>query len=143
MKRRAVGNFYAMQELVRAQEAGIDHRLVQLIKPLIIGQLQSRGEMVWNGFFQGVSTPDPEEEPIHAVLYAAVGPDKTLEYGQPIWWYDIHLTDRRVVHSGVNQVVVQTCQQMLDQMDLPSDDGLFHLYDLNWAIDCHNRMQQR
>lgn len=143
MTRRAVGNFYAMQELVRAQDLGLDHRVIQLVKPLIIGQLQSRGEVVWNGFFQGVSTPDPEEEPIQAVLYAAIGPDKTPEYGQPIYWYDIHLTNRTVVHTGVNEVVFQMCRDMLDRLGAQPDDGRFHLYDLNWAIHCHNRMQQR
>lgn len=142
MTRRVVGNFYAMQELVRAQDLGLDHRLVQLVKPLIIGQLQSQGEEVWNGFFQGVSTPEAAEEPVRAVLYASIGPDKTPEYGQPIYWYDIHLTNRTVVHTGVNEVIFQMCEQMLERLELPPDDGKFHLYDLNWAISCHNRMQK-
>ena len=141
MKRRAAGNFYAVQELVRAQDAGLDERVLQLVKPLIIGQLQSQGEVVWNGFFQGVSTPDPAEEPLHAVLYAATGPGKTPEYGQPIYWYDIHLTNRNIVHTGVNQVVFDMCRQMLDRLGEEPDDGRFRLYDLNWAISCHNRTQ--
>ena len=143
MKRRAVGNFYAMQEIVRAHDAGFDDRVVLLVKPLILGQLQSRGEVVWNGFFQGVSTPDPAEEPVHAVLYASLDPDGIPAYGQPIYWYDIHLTDRKVVHSGVNEVLFQMCQQMLEQSGAQPDDGRFHLYDLNWAIRFHDRMQQR
>lgn len=142
MTRRAAGNFYAMQELVRAQDLGLDHRVIQLVKPLIIGQLQSAGEVVWNGFFQGVSTPDPAEEPLRAVLYASLGPDKTPQYGQPIYWYDIHLTNRKVVHTGVNQVIFDMCRQMLDRLEPPADDGRFCLYDLNWAISCHNRLQQ-
>lgn len=141
MKRRAAGNFYAVQELVRAQDAGLDDRLLQLVKPLIIGQLQSRGEVVWNGFFQGVSTPDPADEPLHAVLYASIGPDRPPEYGQPVYWYDIHLTNRNVVHTGVNQVIFDMCRQMLDRLGEEPDDGSFRLYDLNWAIGCHNRMQ--
>lgn len=141
MTHRVVGNFFAMQELVRAQDLGLDHRVIQLVKPLIIGQLQSQGEVVWNGFFQGVSTPDPAEEPIHAVLYASIGPDKKPEYGRPIYWYDIHLTSRKIVHTGVNQVVFEMCQGMLEKLQLPPDDGRFQLYDLNWAISCHNRMQ--
>jgi len=141
MKRRAAGNFYAVQELVRAQDAGLDERVLQLVKPLIIGQLQSQGEVVWNGFFQGVSTPDPAEEPLHAVLYASIGPDKAPEYGQPIYWYDIHLTNRNIVHTGVNQVVFDMCRQMLDRLGEEPDDGRFRLYDLNWAIGCHNRTQ--
>ena len=140
MTRRVVGNFYAMQELVRAQDLGLDHRVIQLIKPLIIGQLQSHGEVVWNGFFQGVSIPDPAEEPLHAVLYASQN-DKP-EYGRPLYWYDIHLTNRNIVHTGVSEMIFQMCQGMLDQMQLPPDDGSFRLYDLNWAISCHNRMQQ-
>lgn len=141
MKRRAAGNFYAVQELVQAQDAGLDERVLQLVKPLIIGQLQSQGEVVWNGFFQGVSTPDPAEEPLHAVLYASIGPDKAPEYGQPIYWYDIHLTNRNIVHTGVNQVVFDMCRQMLDRLGEEPDDGRFRLYDLNWAISCHNRTQ--
>ena len=141
MTRRVVGNFYAMQEMVRAQDLGMDQRAIQLVKPLIIGQLQSQGEVVWNGFFQGVSTPDPAEEPLHAVLYASIGPDKTPEYGQPIYWYDIHLTNRNIVHTGVNLVVFDMCRQMLDQLGEEPDDGRFRLYDLNWAISCHNRTQ--
>ena len=142
MTHRVAGSFYAMQEAVRAKDMGLDDRTLQLVKPLIIGQLQSHGEVVWNGFFQGVSTPGPEEEPLHAVLYAAIGPDETPEYGQPIYWYDVHLTNRKVVRTGVNQVVFQMCQGMLEKLELPPDDGRFHLYDLNWAISCHNRAQQ-
>ena len=137
--RRVVGNFYAMQELVRAQDLGLDQRVVQLVKPLIIGQLQSQGEEVWNGFFQGVSTPEPESEPLHGVLYASQGQE--MKYGQPIYWYDIHLTNRKIVHTGVNEMIFQMCQGMLEQMQLPPDGGTFHLYDLNWAIRCHNQMQ--
>ena len=139
MTRRAAGNFYAVQEQVRVQEAGLDDRVIQLIKPLIIGQLQSQGEVVWNGFFQGVSIPDPAEEPLHAVLYASQ--NQQPEYGRPVYWYDIHLTNRDVVHTGVNEMIFQMCQGMLEQMQLPADDGGFQLYDLNWAISCHNRMQ--
>ena len=142
MTHRAVGNFYAMQEAVRAQDAGLDLRAVQLAKPLIIGQLQSKGEVVWNGFFQGVSTPEEGSEPVRAVLYASVGPDKAPEYGQPIYWYDIHLTNRTVVHAGVNEVLFRMCQGMLEQSGAQPEDGKFHLYDLNWAIRFHNRMQQ-
>lgn len=142
MTRRTAGNFYAMQELVRAQDLGLDHRVIQLMKPLMIGQLQSAGEVVWNGFFQGVSTPDPESEPLHAVLYASIGPNKAPEYGQPVYWYDIHLTNRKIVHTGVNQVIFDMCRQMLDRLGEGPDDGTFRLYDLNWAISCHNRLQQ-
>ena len=143
MERRVAGNFYAVQEIVRARDAGLDDRVLQLIKPLIIGQLQSAGKEVWNGFFQEVSTPEPwEQEPVQGVLYASIGPDKTPEYGQPIYWYDIHLTDRNIIHTGVNQVIFDMCQQMLDRLEVPPDDGSFQIYDLNWAISCHNRMQQ-
>lgn len=140
MTRLAVGNFYAMQEAVRARDAALDLRVIQLVKPLIIGQLQAAGEVVWNGFFQGVSTPDPAEEPIHAVLYASMGQDRPPEYGQPIYWYDIHLTNREIVHTGVNQTAFQMCRDMLDRPD--EGDGKFRLYDLNWAIDFHNRRRQ-
>lgn len=138
MTHRVVGNFYAMQELVRAQDLGLDHRLIQLVKPIIIGQLQSAGKEVWNGFFQGVSVP--EEEPVHGVLYASEN-GQSPQYGQPVYWYDIHLTSRTVVHAGVNETLFQMCRQMLDQLGAGPDDGTFRLYDLNWAISCHNRMQ--
>lgn len=141
MERRAAGNFYAMQEIVRARDLGLDDRTIQLVKPLIIGQLQARGELVWNGFFQGVIDPDPSEEPIQGVLYASQSGEP--EYGRPIYRYDIHLTDRTIVHAGVNEMIFQMCQGMLEQLgeDRP-DDGRFHLYDLNWAIRCHDRLHQ-
>lgn len=140
MERRAVGNFYAMQELVRARDLELDDRVIQLVKPLIIGRLQAQGELVWNGFFQGVADPDPSEEPIQGVLYASQSQEP--EYGRPIYLYDIHLTNRTVVHAGVNEMIFQMCQGMLEQLgeDRP-DDGKFHLYDLDWAIRCHDRMQ--
>lgn len=138
MTHRAVGNFYAMQEIVRAHDAGLDDRVIQLVKPLIIGQLQSAGEVVWNGFFQGVYTPEEGEEPIHGVLYASQGEP---EYGRPIYRYDIHLTDRRVIHAGVNETLFQMCESLLERLDMQPDDGKFHLYDLNWAISCHNQLQ--
>ena len=142
MTHRAVGNFFAMQELVRAQDAGLDHRAVQLVKPMIIGQLQSRGEVVWNGFFQGVSTPEPwEQEPLSGVLYASLDRDAPPPYGEPIYWYDIHLTNRKVIHAGVNQVLFQMCQEILSRRAALPDDGRFHLYDLNWAIRFHDQNQ--
>lgn len=134
MTHRAAGNFYAMQEVVRAFDAGLDDRVLQLIKPIIIGQLQAQGETVWNGFFQGVSTPDPKEEPIPAVLYASLDKDSPAEYGQPIYWFDIFLTNRTIVHTGVNETLFQMCRSILDSSGLPGDDGRFHLYDLNWGI---------
>lgn len=140
MTHRAAASFYAMQEIVRAHEAGLDLRAVQLAKPLIIGQLQSMGKEVWNGFFQGVSTPAPGEEPVQGVLYASQSQEP--EYGQPVYWYDIHLTSRTVIHTGVNETLFQMCRQMLDRLGEQPDDGSFRLYDLNWAISCHNRLQQ-
>lgn len=135
MKHRAVGNFYAMQEVARVQAAGLDDRTVQLAKPLIIGQLQSAGKEVWNGFFQGVSVP--EEEPAQGVLYASED-GRPPEYGRPIYWYDIHLTGRTIVHAGVNETLFRMCQGLLDQSGAQPDDGKFRLYDLNWAISFHN-----
>lgn len=140
MLRRLAGNFYAMQEIVRARDTGLDDRVIQLVKPLIIGQLQSAGEVVWNGFFQEVSTPEPGEEPVRGVLYASQ--EKEPAYGQPIYWYDIHLTDRRIIRAGVNETLFQMCQGLLEQCGAQPDDGKFHLYDLNWAISIHDQMQK-
>ena len=66
----------------------------------------------WSGWRSGQSAPGPRPpapgpsglRPPPRV-YAATGPGKTPEYGQPIYWYDIHLTNRNIVHTGVNQVV--------------------------------------
>ena len=81
MTRRVVGNFYAMQELVRAQDLGLDHRVIQLIKPLIIGQLQSHGEVVWNGFSRGCpsrtrqrSPCTPSSTPLKTTSRSTAGP---------------------------------------------------------------------
>lgn len=49
MERRAVGNFHAMAEQVRIHKHHLDDKAVQLLKPLIIGNLQSQGYEVWNG----------------------------------------------------------------------------------------------
>lgn len=92
MKRRAAGNFYAVQELVRAQDAGLDERVLQLVKPLIIGQLQSQGEVVWNGFFRGYpprtpprspSTPSSTLPPVRARPRSTVSPSTGMTSTSP------------------------------------------------------------
>lgn len=140
---RAVGTFFAVQELVHIRDADLDDRVIQLIKPLLIGQLQSQGEVVWNGFFVGAGKAAPgEQEPLNGVLYASEGPDMS-PYGKTIYWFDIHLTNRQVVRMGANEVLFRLCQGLLERTgNAGPDDGRFHLYDLNWAINVHNWMQQ-
>lgn len=137
---RAAGTFYNLQELARIAGTGLDDRVLHLIKPLLIGQLQAAGEQVWNGFFAGVLRPgDGGALPEHGVLRIYLdGADNSDPDQETVYCYDIHLTDRTVLHTGVNDGAYQLCTRMLAQSGYGADDGRFHLYDLNWAIGIHN-----
>lgn len=135
--RRAVENFLALREQIAARHFGLDDRTVQLVKPLIIGQLQMEGKEVWNGYFVRI-LEDPGEEPIPGVLYMG-SEGEEMDYSRPVYCYNIFLTDHTPMAMGVNEHAFQLCQELLDQSGAPPDDGRFHLYDLNWAIDVHNR----
>lgn len=133
---RAVGNFLAMQEQIAAREYGLDDRTVQLAKPLIIGQLQSEGKQVWNGYFVQI-LEDTGGEPIPGVLYmspAGTEPD----YSKPVYCYNVYLTDYTPLAVGVNEHAFRLCQEQLELSGAQPDSGEFQLYDLNWAIDFYN-----
>ena len=138
--RRAVGNFLALREQIAARYFGLDDRTVQLAKPLMIGQLQEEGKEVWNGYFVQI-LEDLGEEPPPGVLYLGSG-EEEVDYSRPVYCYNVYLTDHTPMAVGVNEYAFQLCQELLDQGGAPPDDGRFHLYDLNWAIDFHNRRQQ-
>lgn len=134
---RAVGNFYAMQEQVRICEANLDDRVVQLIKPLIIGQLQSGGMEVWNGFF--INKQQPEESMAQdGVIYLAENNDHVSAYEESVLWFDIYLTNGETLCQGINFKAYQLCRNQLYQRREEEDDGRFQLYDLSWAIEFHN-----
>ncbi len=53
-----------------------------------------------------------------------------------------YLTNGDVIPHGINDTAYQICMNILADKDLVKDDGLFHLYDLSWSIDFHNRLHQ-
>ncbi len=162
---RAAGTFFAVQELVRLREEGLDDRIVQLLKPLIIGALQSEGLQVWNGFFVEVEDPESPEaqlrinagkaQPPQGVIYISLEQNQNSIGQERIYWYDIHLTDRQILRRGINETAYHICRNMLlaggtgdgesgeTAAETAWDDGQFHLYDLNWAIDIHNQRNHR
>lgn len=135
---RACANFFAMQELVRIREAGLDDRVIQLLKPLIIGQLQSIGKEVWNGFFVLVEEPDTQGTPLNGVVYLSNKGEEEEAYTEPVYSFDIHLTNGEVLYQGINQTAYYLCASLLQKQALDEEDGRMHLYDLSWAIHFHN-----
>lgn len=136
---RVAENFFSLQELLRVRDLELDDRVVQLIKPLLIGQLQMQGLEIWNAFFSHLQLLDETcDEPQSNVLYFSQGEGEGL-YREPVFWLDVHFTDGEVQQHGVNHTAYQLCQRMLEP--LGPDDGLYHLYNLSWAIDYHNQSQ--
>lgn len=138
---RVCGNFFAMQELVRVRDGALDDRVIQLLKPFIIGQLQSIDLEVWNGFFVSVQNPVTKDTPLDDVIYMIENDDQEAAYGEPVYWYDIHLTDGKVMHRGINHTVYRLCMGLLEERGYGEDDGRFYLYDLSWAIGFHNERE--
>lgn len=137
VRHRAVENFHAMQEQVRIRESEMDDRVVQLIKPLIIGQLQNRGMEVWNGFFvyrEPLCTAGRRED----VLYMFENGTGEEAYAEPVLWFDIYLTNGEITRQGVNIFVYKICENMLYNHGDTKDNGDYQFYDLTWAIDFHN-----
>lgn len=140
LTRRIAGSFYALRELDHIAGAGLDDRVLQLLKPLLIGQLQSAGEEIWNGFFTGVLPPGVDAPlPAHGVLRVSLNGAEEPPEQETIYCFDIHRTDRTVLHTGVNDGAYRLCAQLLEQSGHGADDGRFHLYDLNWAIQIHSQ----
>lgn len=141
MEHRAVGNFYAMAELLRIHRHGLNDRAVQLLKPFMIGFLQSQGHEVWNGFFTGILHPETAERR-ESIVYFAPSDNEAAAYGEDVYQFDIYLTDGQIAHQGINATAYQMVMDMLRGKGLAEDDGRFHLYDLSWAIAFHNSMRQ-
>lgn len=133
--RRAVNNFYAMREMVRIHELSLDDRVIQLMKPLIIGQMQAAGLEVWNGFFSHIENQD-EDRPVENIIYMKQDGDS---YCGPVYWFHIYLTDGSVSLQGANELIFKYCRNLLLQQGKESCDAWFHHYDLSWAIDFHNK----
>lgn len=132
---RVVGSFFAMGEIVRIREAELDDRAVQLLKPFIIGQLQSRGIQVWNGFF--LALEEGGGEVAENTVYMAEEGDPEAAYREPVFRFAIHLTDGTVEKHGINLTAYRHCLRLLEARGA-EEDSLYHLYDLNWAIGFHN-----
>lgn len=139
MEHRAVGSFYSMAEQMRIHQHHLNDKAVQLLKPLIIGGLQSRGLEVWNGFFMGIQHPEGAERQDNTI-YFSTQEDTTAAYAEDIYQFHIYLTDGRIVPHGINDSAYGLCMNILEKTGQAGDDGLFHLYDLSWAIGVHNSL---
>lgn len=138
---RAVGSFYAMAEQLRIHRHHLNDKAIQLLKPFIIGNLQSQGIEVWNGFFTGLLHPEGARQQDNT-LYFSTQEDTTAAYAEDVYQYDIYLTNGEILPQGINDTAYRIAMNILDQKGLTADDGQFHLYDLSWAIDVHNSLQQ-
>ena len=139
MQHRIVTNFYAMAEQMRIRRHGLNDRAVQLMKPFIIGNLQSQGVEVWNGFFRKVIHPETAEQ-MEDTIYFSVQEDNAAVYSENVYQYDIYLTNGDILCQGINDTAYQICMNILAEKGLAEDDGQFHLYDLSWAIRLHNSL---
>lgn len=139
MQHRSVGNFYAMAEQMRIHQHGLNDKAVQLLKPLIIGSLQSKGFEVWNGFFMDLLHPEGAEQ-MDDTIYMSIQENVEEAYTEDVYQFYIHLTNGDIIPRGINDTAYQICMNILRDKGLTDDDGLFHLYDLSWAIDIHNSL---
>lgn len=139
MEHRAVGSFYALAEQMRIHQHSLNDKAIQLLKPFMIGGLQSRGYEVWNGFFTGVLHPDGQMED---TVYFSAQEDEKEAYTEDVYRFNIYLTNGDIIPHGINDTAYRICMNILRDHGLAEDDGLFHLYDLSWAINFHNSLQQ-
>lgn len=142
MEHRAVGNFYAMAEQLRIRQHHLNDKAVQLLKPLIIGNLQSQDYEVWNGFFTGLLHPEGAEQQENT-MYISTQQDAAEVYAEDVYQFDIYLTNGDIIPQGINDTAYQLCMNILRTKGLSEDDGQFHFYDLSWAIGIHNSMGRK
>ena len=141
MEHRAVGSFYAMAEQMRIHQHHLSDKAIQLLKPFIIGNLQSRGLEVWNGFFMGLLHPEGNEQR-KDTMYFSIQENEVDVYTEDVYQFHIYLTNGEVIPQGINDTAYRLCRNILKKNALAEDDGLFHFYDLSWAINMHNSLQQ-
>ena len=141
MEHRAVGSFYSMAEQMRIHQHHLNDKAIQLLKPFMIGGLQSQGFEVWNGFFMGVLHPEGNEQ-LDDTVYFSLQENSTEVYTEDVYQFHIYLTNGDIIPRGINDTAYRICLDMLEKTGLEEDDGLFHLYDLSWAINFHNGLQQ-
>ena len=141
MQHRAVGNFYSMAEQMRIHQYNLNDRAVQLLKPLIIGNLQAQGFEVWNGFFMDLLHPNGAEQ-MDDTIYMSTQENSGEVYKEDVYQFHIYLTNGDIIPRGINDTAYQICLNILREKELENDDGHFHLYDLSWAIGIHNSLHQ-
>ena len=141
MEHRAVGSFYSMAEQMRIHQHHLNDKAIQLLKPFMIGGLQSRGFEVWNGFFTGMLHPERNEK-LEDTVYFSLQENNTDIYTENVYQFHIYLTNGDIIPQGINDTAYRLCMGMLEKTGLAEDDGLFHLYDLSWAINFHNGLHQ-
>lgn len=138
---RAVGSFYAMAEQMRIHRHHLNDKAIHLLKPFIIGNLQSQGFEVWNGFFTGLLHPKDGRQQDNT-LYFSTQEDTAAAYAEDVYQFNIHLTNGEILPQGINDTAYRIAMDILARKGLTQDDGQFHLYDLSWAIGVHNSLQQ-
>lgn len=134
-RRRLAEHFFSLREIVLMRDAGLDDRVVHLLKPLIIGRLQAMDYEIWDGFFSHLEVPVDGAARDH-VLY--MNEEEEASFREPIFWFCIHLTDGETELHGINRTAYRLCSQTLVKHGDGRDDGAFHLYGLDWAIAVHN-----
>lgn len=139
VKHRAVDSFYSLQEMIKIQDEGLDDRVIQLAKPIIIGQQQSIGREVWNGFFSHVEQPEDAELYPNVIYMRDSNIRSSDQKREKIYWYYIYYTDGSYELHGINEKGLKSCRRLLGDEVFLQDDGYFHCYNLNWAIPIHNR----
>lgn len=132
---RVVKHFPAMAEIVRIREAELDDRAVQLLKPFIVGPIQSAGGEVWDAFF--LSLEESGEDELENVVYMAADADREKAYREPVFRFAVYMTDGMMEEHGINLTAYRHCRKILRERGL-EEDGLYHLYDLSWAVGFHN-----
>lgn len=135
---RIVDTAYGMAELLRIAQAGLDDRIVNLIKPLVIGALQSQGKLVWNGFFAGIAEDNGEESQI---FHSSHPEGEDFPPDDDYLWFDIYLTDMECVRCGTDWNFYRFCKKMLETKE-GADDGTYRHICLDWAIEFHREYEK-
>ena len=96
---------------------------------------------MWNGFFMGLLHPEGNEQR-EDTMYFSIQENEVDVYTEDVYQFHIYLTNGEVIPQGINDTAYRICMNILKKNALAEDDGLFHFYDLSWAINMHNSLQQ-
>ncbi len=94
---------------------------------------------MWDGFFTGIMQPK-EAKRMDDTVYFSLQEDDPAVYSEMVYQFHIYLTNGDIIPHGINDTAYGICMNILQEKELAEDDGLFHFYDLSWAIDMHNSL---